>query len=144
MSTGRRAYDLLRAYIGHHWERLEGLFEAEARKELNDYLKGPQLPDEPPPIPDAAHVRASDDDPTKPMDVATAHKVLDLSPDATLAELKRTYKRLFERSLPANFPEGSEERKKAAIVHLRVQEAYQVLLPRLDSRLKRFRSLEIE
>jgi hypothetical protein len=144
LSTGRRAYDLLRAYIGHHWERLEDLFEADARKELNDYLKGPQLPDTPPPIPGDAPVRATDDDLTKPMSVATAYKVLDLSPDATLAELKATYKRLFERSLPTNFPEASEERKKAAIVHLRVQEAYEVLLPRLDTRLKRFSSLEIE
>lgn len=144
MSTGRRAYDLLRAYIGHHWERLENLFEADARRELNDYLKGPQLPDVPPPIPSDAPNETSPDDLTKPMDVATAYKVLDLSPDATLAELKAKYNRLFERSLPTNFPEGSEERKKAAIVHLRVQEAYEVLLPRLDARLKRFRSLEIE
>ncbi|MCW5946216.1 MAG: J domain-containing protein [Fimbriimonadales bacterium] len=145
MSTGRRAYDLLRAYIGHHWERLENIFEADARKELNEYLRGPQIPSEPPPVPDDAKPSADvADDPTKPMDVATAYKVLDLSPDATLSDLKAAYNRLFERSLPTNFPEGSEERRKAAAVHLRVQEAYEVLLPRLDARLKRFRSLDIE
>ncbi len=144
MSTGRRAYDMLRAYIGHHWDRLETIFEADARKELTDYLRGPQLPGEPPPIPDDAKVTAEADDPTMPMTVATAYEVLDLSSDATLSELKSAYNRLFERSLPTNFPAGSEERRKAAAVHLRVQEAYEVLLPRLDARLKRFQSLDID
>ena len=63
--------------------------------------------------------------------------------NANLDDLKRAYSRLSERSLPAHFAEGSEERKKAAEIHLRVQESYDILLPLLDPRLKRFQSLDI-
>jgi hypothetical protein len=70
--------------------------------------------------------------------------VLKLEPQATLADLKRSFKTLSERSLPSNFPEGSEEQKKAEAIHQKVQDAYDLLLPILDPRLRRFRSLWIE
>lgn len=142
MSLGRRAYDLLRAYVGREWERIEGVFEKDARSELDQFLKSGE------PVQRPASSQPPTVEPTVPaaqgkMSFESARRVLDLEADATLDDLKRNYKRLSERSLPTNFPEGSEERKKAAQVHLRVQEAYDLLLPILDERLKRFQSLDL-
>lgn len=134
----RRAYDLLRAYVGREWERIESVFEQDARRELDEYLKSPAPPAKGKAAGAPKHER------TGPMDVQTAYKVLNLQPDATLRDLRRAYKRLSERSLPTNFPEGSEERRKAAHVHLKVQEAYEILLPLLDPRLRRFQSLDVD
>ena len=83
-------------------------------------------------------------EPKKLTEVEEAYRVLNLEPKATLADLKRSFKTLSERSLPTNFPEGSEERKKAESIHARVQKAYDLLLPILDPRLRRFRSLWLE
>lgn len=130
---------MLRAYIGREWDRIErGV--GDARRELEEYLDPgngyPVKPQEPKaePKPEAA----------VPDETAEAYRVLKLERTATLADLKRSYKTLSERSLPANFPEGSEERKQAEAIHARVQKAYDHLLPILDPRLRRFRSLWIE
>ncbi|HET6644297.1 MAG TPA: hypothetical protein VFG65_02250 [Fimbriimonadales bacterium] len=126
---------MLRAYIGREWERMEAIQEASARRELNDYLD-PSIPDSgPPPTPRAQVVDQK---------IGWAYSVLGLAQNASLVDVKAAYSRLSERSLPTNFPEGSDERKKAARIHLMVQEAYDVLLPTLDARLKRFQSLDID
>lgn len=140
MGTGRRAYNLLRAYIGREWERIEGVFERDARKELDDYLSSPR----PAPQEQVTQSKDSPSLPFGPLDKLHALKILGLKPDADLEDLKRAYKRLSERSLPTNFPEGSDERRKAAQIHVRVQEAYDLLLPILDSRFQRFNSLELD
>jgi len=136
VSLGKRAYDLLRAYVGQQLERIESVFERDARSELDDYLNPETRPVQEVPKPAPA--------PEQNMTAATAARILNLGANATLEDLHREYKRLSERSLPANFPEGSEERKKAAIVHLRVQEAYEILLPVMDSRLRRFQNLDLD
>lgn len=137
MGLGDRAYNLLRSYIGREWERIEKVREISARKELQEYLDpSVQNPDasisKPPPVP------------AKDGKVAEAYKVLGLKSGAQLKEVKQAHAKLSERSLPANFAEGSEERKKAAKIHLLVQEAYDLLLPILDPRLKRFQTLDID
>lgn len=136
MGLGERAYYLLRAYIGREWERIETVRQLSARAELNAYLQSPVAP---------VQETRSGSPPDKPKDkLQEAYDVLGLSRGADLEDLKRAYNRLSERSLPANFPEGSEERKKAAEIHARVQEVYDLLLPILNPRLKRFQSLDIE
>ncbi|KAA0225032.1 hypothetical protein FCG40_10220 [Fimbriimonadia bacterium ATM] len=146
MSITRRAYDLLRAYVGREWERIESVFERDARKELDDYLKAGKPTDTvpPPPPPSPARHRTPAEQAKEESRIERAYKVLNLSPGASLQDLKRAYKRLSERSLPTNFPEGTEERRKAAEVHLKVQEAYDTLLPLLDQRLRRFQSLDLD
>lgn len=142
---GKRAYNLLRAYVGREWERIESVFESDARSELNDFLESkPAITPQPP----ATTEQAPEAEPTQnaepgKMTEQTAYRVLNLSQSSGLSDLQREYKRLSERSLPTNFPEGSEERKKAAEVHLRVQEAYDVLLPKMDVRLRRFQNLDL-
>lgn len=127
---------MLRAYIGREWERMEAIQEASARRELNDYLD-PSIPNSCPPPP-TPPMQAVDDK------IGWAYSVLGLAQNAALVDVKAAYSRLSERSLPTNFPEGSDERKKAARIHLMVQEAYDVLLPTLDARFKRFQSLDID
>lgn len=146
MSIARRAYDLLRAYVGREWERIESVFERDARRELDDYLKAGKpksaVPQSPPPS--SSHAHTSSDQSREESRIERAYRVLNLAREASLQDLKRAYKRLSERSLPTNFPEGSEERRKAAEVHLKVQEAYDTLLPLLDQRLRRFQSLDLD
>ncbi len=140
MGVGDRAYNLLRAYIGREWERIENVREVSAREELNSYLQGPK-----PQPAETQPPRA--EEPKKAVERSKreeAYEILGLPSNATLDDLKRAHARLSERSLPAHFPEGSDERKKAAEIHLRVQEAYDILLPLLDPRLKRFQSLDIQ
>jgi hypothetical protein len=135
VGLGDRAYNLLRAYIGREWERIEGVREVSARQELDDYLDRPE-----------SRTVSQPSAPSQPIPkdrVTESYQVLGLKRSASLADLKRAYTRLSERSLPTNFPEGSDERKKAAAIHLRVQEAYDTLLPILDPRLQRFRSLDL-
>jgi hypothetical protein len=141
-----RAYNLLRAYIGREWDRIErGV--GDARRELDDYLN--HRSDRP--ASNEAPVREETREEPRPQakpkrddHIEEAYRVLKLEPQATLADLKRSFKTLSERSLPSNFPEGSEEQKKAEAIHQKVQDAYDLLLPILDPRLRRFRSLWIE
>jgi hypothetical protein len=142
-----RAYNLLRAYIGREWDRIEGAV-GDARRELDDYLN--HRSDYVPPQRDTTtaeehkpEARKKQRDPQEEA-IEEAYRVLKLEPQATLADLKRSFKTLSERSLPTNFPEGSEEQKKAEDIHQRVQDAYDLLLPILDPRLRRFRSLWID
>jgi DnaJ-class molecular chaperone len=140
MSTARRAYNLLRAYINREWERIEDAFRADAERELEESLH-PTLSNAPP---QPATQETPQPKPQQEDEVARAYRILGLPQDATLAELKRKYRRLSERSLPTQFPEGSEERRRAAKIHLMVQEAYDILLPILDPRIRRFRNLDLD
>ena len=134
---------MLRAYIGREWDRIESV-GGDARRELDEYLdstKGRPVP--PTTSPETATPVKSDPE-KKETEVEKAYKILKLEQNATLADLKRSFKTLSERSLPTNFPEGSEEREKAEDIHQRVQQAYDLLLPILDPRLRRFKSLWLE
>lgn len=152
MGTFDRAARILKSYINREWERIESLFQEEARKELDEFLTQQDFSKELPPSestdklapPFSKTETRSLYDLTWKMDIPTAYRILNLTPRSTLRELKTSYKRLSERSQPDKFPEGSEERKKAAVLHLRVQEAYELLLPVLDPRSKRFQSLDVE
>lgn len=135
----------MKAYLNRESDRVEDVLESSATKELEDFLKPGGTAQQKPKeatvssSPESKEKQVSDE-----MDEATAYRVLNLSPHCTLSELKAAYKRLSERSLPSHFPEDSEERKIAAKLHLRVQQAYDILLPKHDKRLKRFRSLEVD
>src|SRR5687768_8548570 len=138
-----RAYNLLRAYIGREWDRIESV-SADARRELDDYLNGHANRPQPRAEEHKQHAEPKAEVKKEETAVEEAYRVLKLEPQATLADLKRSFKTLSERSLPTNFPEGSEEQKKAAAIHDRVHKAYDLLLPILDPRLRRFKSLWLE
>ncbi|HRJ27437.1 MAG TPA: J domain-containing protein [Fimbriimonadaceae bacterium] len=134
MSSGRRAYDILRSYVNREWDRLRDLDEIRARNELDapTIPSSPQAPAEPaaPAIPETPQ--------------SVARKVLGVEPSAGLDEIQRAYERLCKRAEPSRFAEGSDERKIAEQLRERIDQAFRVLKEDLDPTEKRFRSLEID
>lgn len=137
MSTGRRAYDMLRGYVNREWERMKGIEVSDAERELNEALWNP-----------ASATRPSGAQPApapQPQDPkAYARRLLGVSADTPFDELRKCYSRLTKRSDPANFPAGSEEAKQAATIQRRVNWAYNTLIADMDDTERRFRSLELE
>ncbi len=135
VSTGKRAYDLLRAYVGSEWDRIRGVEETFAEQELNQAMQDPApAPAEPRPV------LAT---PT-PDNMARARQILGVSNSASFADVRQAFERLNKRSSPQNFPPGSTEAGQAAEIQKLVHWAYAVLSDNVDSTERRFRSLEIE
>lgn len=131
MSAGRRAYNILRGYIGREWDRIQGVETSAAEKELLDYQA---------PVTVTKNVNSM-----PPEDRAThARRLLGVTESAAFPEIRKAYERLKERSAPSNFPEGSAEATQAAEIHRRVNWAYQTLTADVDTTEKRFGTLEIE
>lgn len=136
MSTTRRAYDILRGYIGREWERIQTVEESSARTELNEALKTPAPVDAPSngPVPVAASTEDKE---------AYARRLLGVTATASFDEIRKQFERLNRRSDPANFPPGSAEAEQASEIQKRVHWAYGYLTEHMDTTEKRFRSLEI-
>lgn len=136
MSTGRRAYDILRGYVNAEWDRINGSDSiSDAERELNDALENPVRPSKPTVV-DADYRFLTDSE--------RARKDLGVGPEATFAEIRASFDRITKRTDPANFPAGSEEARMAEEIHRRVHRAYTHLTEGMDSTEKRFRSLEID
>jgi hypothetical protein len=134
MSAARRAYDLLRAYVNHEWERVRDLEALRARQELDAAA----------PAGEEAAPRPRVLEPGTPEAKAAARQVLAVAPEASFDEVRRQFERLARRADPGRFPEGSEERQHAAELLRQVTWAYQELTRDVPVTQKRFRSLEIE
>ncbi|MBI1757497.1 MAG: J domain-containing protein [Fimbriimonas ginsengisoli] len=133
MSTGRRAYDLLRAFVDQEWSRLDGIDRLEAERELDE------------PSSSASSPTSSAPSRPVPVDPKThARRILGLQDQAGFEEIRRSFERLNKRASPTNFPDGSPERGQAAQIQARVQWAYGVLSDGVDTVELRFRSLEIQ
>jgi hypothetical protein len=137
MSTGRRAYDILRGYVNREWERIQGVELSDAERELYESMDPATAAATP--VPASAPVAHS-----TVLDAAKAREMLGVGPDATFAEIRMSFERITKRSDPANFPPGSAEAKQADEIHRRVHRAYAILTEGMDSTEKRFRSLEID
>lgn len=140
MSLGRRAYDLLRGYVNRELDRIEGIDRLRAESELADSL------DKTGPASEPAIPRSHPDAPEpKPVDPrAQARKILGVEENDDFSTIRKAFEKLNRRSDPANFDEGSPEREGAEQIRQRVNWAYRILTESMDSREKRFRSLEIE
>lgn len=137
MSTARRAYDILRGYIGREWERIQTVEESSARTELDQAMKTPGVASAPTTTSTpAAEVPTEDKQ-------AYARRLLGVSASATFDEIRKQFERLNRRSDPSNFPPGSAEATQAADIQKRVHWAYSFLTEHMDTTEKRFRSLEI-
>lgn len=135
MSVGRRAYDLLRGYVNREWDRIRGVEESDAYKELEAATKTPHGGEIPPVAPDSMPAH----DPK-----GFARNILGVSESATFAEIRRSFERLSRRSNPDNFPAGSAEQRQAVDILKRVNWAYRILTEDANDVEKRFGSLEIE
>ena len=138
MSTGRRAYDLLRGYVNHEWERIQSIGDDPAEQELNDALNGP------------AGARQSSYSPEAAVEVVIlsdeekARQILGVGPQADFDEIRKPFEKLDKRSDPSNFPAGSSEAEHAADIRSRVNRAFRLLSEKFDSTETRFKSLEID
>jgi hypothetical protein len=141
MSTGRRAYDLLRGYINREWERIQDVYETSAEQELNDAIDRPMA--RPPRTADAQY----DEQEYEVVILSQeekARQILGVAPGATFEEIRKAFDRLNDRSNPDNFPAGSPEAEQAAEIRSRVYRAYRILCDKFDPTETRFKSLEIE
>lgn len=131
MSMGRRAYNILRGYVGREWERIQGVEEEAAQRELLESSSQPSpRANELPPVPEVDRE-------------AHARTLLGVGPTASFAEIRKAFQRLNQRSDPANFPPDSPEAAQAAEIQKRVHWAFGVLTEDMDATEKRFKSLEI-
>jgi hypothetical protein len=136
VSVPRRAYDLLRGYIGREYERIQGADRDHASRELSEALQNPIKPGTTPQQPDNIQ---------PPLDRRErACLILGISTDSDFTTIRTAYQRLNRRSDPANFPPSSPEAAQAGQIQRRVQEAYRVLAEQADATEVRFKSLEIE
>ncbi|HLK15393.1 MAG TPA: hypothetical protein VKT78_11365 [Fimbriimonadaceae bacterium] len=141
MSVPKRAYDLLRGYIGREYDRIQSVDFDGAAKELKEAFQNPMKPGETP----EPMVRVTTSRPATPAERrAAACTVLGVDDKADFGAIKTAYDRLNRRSDPKNFPKGSDEAKQAALIQRRVQDAYRYLADQADATEVRFKSLEIE
>ena len=141
MSTPRRAYDLLRGYVNREFERLQTVDLRGAAKELESSLSNPVSSSRSTPdtgVPTVTSVPEPYDQP------AMARRILGVAPDADFATIRQAFDRLNRRSAPENFPAGSPEAYQAQQIQSRVQEAYRILISKMDSTELRFGTLELE
>lgn len=137
MSTSRRAYDILRGWVSHEWDRIREVERDLAQNELQDAMDKPAPIRPPQPGPELAAV--SPEDARK-----HAEDLLGVKHGADFEEIRKAFDRLNQRSDPARFPANSSEREQAASIQKRIHWAYQILTDSIDSIDKRFRSLELE
>lgn len=136
MSTGRRAYDVLRGYVNQEWERIRGADDKDALTELDDSVDGKSVQARQ----STAVIREYI--PEDPM--GWARRVLGVTQDAEFTEIRKAFERLNSRADPSKFPLGSAEQRQASDIQRRVQQAYGILTEGIDSTEKRFKSLEID
>ncbi len=139
MSTGRRAYDILRGFVNQEWERIRGIDLDKALEELNAPAATKSNSDDP-------KVNDQDNPPSQPTEdrTAMARSVLGVSAEASFEEIRVAFQNLNSRSDPAKFPEGSEAQIHASQIQIRVNWAYKVLTEGVTTTEKRFRSLELD
>jgi hypothetical protein len=135
MSSGRRAYNLLRGYINTEWDRIQGIDQDKAWKELEQSLGKP--------APASTPAETQPQVATPEDRMAHARRLLGVAEGATFDEVRKAFDRLSKRSDPKNFPENSEESRQAAEILKKVNWAFGVLTDGMDATEKRFRSLEI-
>lgn len=136
MSTGKRAYNILRGYINREWDRIQGVDRMSAENELNASLQPGQNYDKPQTI--------SPNNMPPEDKQARARNLLGVTESDTFNDIRKKFEKLVRRSAPENFPTGSDEARQAAEIQKKVTWAYQVLTEGIDTTEKRFRSLELE
>lgn len=139
MSTGRRAYDILRGWVSHEWDRIREIERTLAEDELRESA-------EPLPSPTPRSYERSDAElkMAKEDSISHARNLLGVTEKSNFEDIRKAFDRLNKRSDPARFPPNSSERTQAAEIQKRIHWAYHVLTESMDTIQKRFRSLELD
>ena len=132
MELSKRAYRLIKAYVHRESDRINettGNEMLQALEELN------------PPV-----AQTSSSAPAQiPENILhLARQILGVAEEARYEEILAAYKRLYLRSAPSHFPEGSEEQKIAEEIHRKVNWAFKELTQTENPVTKRFGALEID
>ena len=141
MSTGKRAYRLLQAYVGREWDRIKNWERLDALRELDD--PKPKFRHEAPEqieTPERTVVYVTEGT-TKE---EAARHILGIEKGAEFREIRHAFVKLSRRSDPSNFGQGSAEQKKALDVYKKVDWSYRTLTEGMSASEKRFGSLEID
>ena len=141
MSEARRAYDLLRSFVGRESERVKETW-AEFEK---------MLAETPSPSPRSSAPASTPAEPDPRLSAATpedtrrvALRILGVEEGATFPEIRRAYEKISRRAKSENFPAGSDAASQAQELLRRASWAYQALTKDMDATQKRFQSLEID
>lgn len=138
MSTGRRAYNLLRGYINREWDRIKTWERSDALRELEDETPSTPAPKSEDPEKTVVYIPEG-----TTREQAAAH-ILGVGEKAAFQEIRHAFVKLSKRSDPANFTEGTPECDQARDIYKKVHWAYKVLTEKMSDSEKRFGSLEIE
>jgi hypothetical protein len=122
--------------VNQEWDRIQGLEQSDAVRELDDALDA-----------GSANYKMAQRPKVdvSPQDAeAYARQVLGVPTNADFEAIRHSFDKLCKRSDPARFPQGSSEAKTAADIQKRIYWAYNLLTANVDETEMRFRSLEIE
>ena|SRR5579862_8662692 len=139
MSTARRAYDILRGYVNHGWDQIQGGQESDAERELREAVERPYSPPAP----------QTDDQPrprtmSTAVSLETARRLLDVGPDATSKQISAAHQNIRKAVDPTRFPAGSDARARADHLLRLIDASQRVLTENVDPTIRRFEGLEIE
>lgn len=134
MSTGRRAYDIVRGYVNHGWDRVSGV-DDKAEAELREALANPTPPSTAPAAPKPP-----------PMTVEVARRLLGVNENATAREVQRAHDDLTKAIDPARFEADPQAAARARELSSRLQMALVLAKAsaKSDPLADRFSGLEIE
>ncbi len=135
MSSGRRAYDIVRGYVNHGWDRISGV-DDDAEAELRQALENP--------IP--ASNAAPGTPPPPPMTLEVARRLLGVEATASARAVQKAYDELAKAVDPTRFgadPQAAARAKELAS-RLRVALELAKAHAKSDPLGDRFSGLEIE
>ena len=145
MNEARRAYDLMRAYVGREFDRIKKIDLMDAVRELEEATRAPSDRAAKPGPGTPSEEKKTVVEVQEGQDLgSTAREILGVGKKADFETIRRAYEKLNRRSQPHNFDEGSVESAQASDLLRKVTWAYTYLTKDVTESEKRFRSLEIE
>lgn len=132
MSSGKRAYDIVRGYVNHGWDRVSGVDE-NAEAELRAAMENPLPPTTAAPKP-------------PPMTVDVARRLLGVDAAATARTVEKAYDDLMKAIDPVRFTADAPATARAKELGSRLRMARELARAnaKSDPIADRFSGLEIE
>lgn len=135
MSSGRRAYDIVRGYVNHGWDKIAGT-DDEAEAELREALANPTPPASATPT----------TPPAPPMTLDIARRLLGVDANASQRTIQKAYDELATAVDPGRFGADPQAAARAKELSSRLRVAMELAKAsaKSDPLGDRFSGLEIE